>query len=131
MALFGKKENTEKKAPAKKAVKKAAAKKTAPESGFPNPKGELERMLKEPRITEKATLGIANSVYVFSVPQDATKPQVKKAVQAVYKVTPLKINIVNRKPRAILTRMRGGRGMKKGLKKAYVFLAKDDRIELI
>lgn len=134
MALFGSKKNTEeavKKTPAKKVAKKKAAPKKADVALFKNPEGKLERLLGKPRITEKATMAIAQSAYVFEVPQDATKPEIKKAVQAVYKVTPRKINIVVNQPRKTVSRMRGRRGTSSGLKKAYVYLEKDERIEII
>lgn len=132
MALFGGKKNTTaKKSTAKKAVKRAESRKTKPEGGYPNTEGRLFRYLREPRITEKGTLGIANSVYVFTVPDDATKIEVRKAVEAVYKVSPRKVNIVRIAPRAKVSRVRGIRGTKKGSKKAYVYLGKDERIELM
>jgi large subunit ribosomal protein L23 len=126
MALFGSKKNS---APAqKKTAKKTASKEAAV---FTNPEGSLERLLGRPRITEKATMAIAQSAYVFEVPRDATKPQIKKAVQAIYKVTPRKINIVSVAPRSTVSRMRGRRGVSPGLKKAIVYLTSGERIELI
>jgi ribosomal protein L23 len=45
-------------------------------------------------------------------------------------VTPVKVNIVNKKPRHYTSRMRGKDMMEKGMKKAYVYLKEGDRIDL-
>ena len=37
-----------------------------------------------PHITEKATLASENNAVVFKVANDATKPQIKEAVEAIY-----------------------------------------------
>jgi large subunit ribosomal protein L23 len=70
------------------------------------------------------------SGYVFEVAQDATKRDVLAAVKALYKVTPVKVNIVVKQPRAYVARFRNRRGMKSGMKKAYVFLKKGEKIDI-
>ena len=91
----------------------------------------VSSVLLRPRITEKATIQAEDNVYVFEVSSRATKREVKEAMLYVYKVHPVKVNIVNMAPRKIFSRMRGTRGQKKGLKKAYVYLKKDDRIQIV
>lgn len=129
MALFGSKKNTAKKAPAKKAAKKAPAKK-AKDVAF-DKEGKLERYVASPRITEKATYAIAKGCYVFVVPDDATKKEIAKAIEATFKVTPRQVNIVRIAPRKVVSRARNTRGTKSGHKKAYVFLAKGDKLDII
>lgn len=82
-----------------------------------------------PRITEKATQVADNNVYTFNIDVSATKTQVKEAIKALYKVTPVKINIVNIRARKVF--IRGKRGTEAGGRKAYVFLKKGDKIELM
>lgn len=117
-----KKDTTEKSedAKAKKVVKGAGANLTKAPSDI----------VKTPRITEKAVYMTVHHAYVFEVAQDATKRDVLQAVKALYDVTPRKINIVNKKPRAYVARFRNRVGTKSGMKKAYVFLNKGDKIDL-
>ncbi len=110
--------------PAKKDPKKAGAK------GAALTKSPV-RILKGQRITEKAAYATAQGVYVFEVAMDATKQDVAAVVKAVYKVTPKKVNIVRKEPRTFVARVRGRSGIKAGMKKAYVYLEKGDKIELI
>lgn len=68
----------------------------------------------KPRITEKAgVLSESAHTYTFEIPRTATKTQVAFAVKKNYKVTPLKVNVVN------LAKV----------KKAMVVLKKGDKIE--
>lgn len=85
--------------------------------------------IKNPRITEKATNMLEQSVYTFDVANSANKTQVKKAVFALYKVKPVKVNILAVPDRKTL--MRGKKSMKDGGKKAVVYLKKGDKIEFI
>jgi large subunit ribosomal protein L23 len=87
------------------------------------------RILKSPRITEKAVYMTMNHTYVFDVAQDATKRDIMTAIKALYDVTPRKVNIVNKEPRAYVARFRNRIGTKSGMKKAYVFLKKGDKID--
>lgn len=82
-----------------------------------------------PRITEKATQVAENNVYTFNIAPTATKTQVKEAVQKLYKVTPLKVNVVKIRARKVF--VRGKRGVTAGGRKAYVYLKKGDKIELM
>ena len=70
------------------------------------------------------------NVYTFEVHRDATKYQVRDAVKAFYNVTPVKVNIVNKKPAKRLQGSRGKMVHAKGMKKAYVYLKKGDSINL-
>lgn len=91
---------------------------------------DLSFVLKAPRITEKATDSIANSnAYVFDVSPRANKVLIAQAVKARYGVTPIKVNIVPVPSKKVFSR--GKRGVKSGGKKAYVYLKKGDKIELV
>lgn len=86
-------------------------------------------VLVRPHVTEKAAILAEKGTYVFEIAPDANKQEVARAVQGVYGVTPLRVNIVNL-PRTNVF-VRGKRGVKKGVRKALVTLALGDKIELI
>jgi large subunit ribosomal protein L23 len=122
MGLFGKKKDAKVSAPeAPKAEKVAVL--DAPAS--------VTDVILRPRVTEKAALLGERNVYAFEVKKGATKFEIRDAVKALYKVTPVRIRIVNKQPRHFMSRSRGRDMMEGGLRKAYVYLKKDDRIELV
>jgi len=145
MALFGKKENKDEKkdvvkkdapAPVAKKEKKEEkvvekkAKKPASDAGARMVKPPVH-IIKAPRITEKAVYMTMNHAYVFEVAQDATKNDVIAAIKALYGVTPRKVNIVRKKARRYVARFRNRKGIKSGMKKAYVYLKKGEKIDLV
>lgn len=85
----------------------------------------------KPRITEKAALLSDKNVYTFEIRKGATKFEVRDAIKALYNVTPVSVHIVNKQPRHSMSRARGRDMMEHGLRKAYVYLKKGDRIELV
>lgn len=89
---------------------------------------DIERILVRPRVTEKATISAENNVYVFDVALDANKIQIKEAVKHLYKVDPIKVNIVSIPAKKII--YRGKRGVKARGKKAYVYLKDGDKINI-
>lgn len=89
-------------------------------------------VLTRPRITEKATFLAGNDaggVYTFEVSSRANKALVSDAVKQLFKVTPVKVNIVNTKPKTVFKR--GKKGVVGGIKKAMVYLKKGDKIEFV
>ena len=87
-------------------------------------------VLKKPRITEKAAVvSSRNNVYVFEVEKNATKASVAASVRDVYKVTPLRVRVTPIPKKTVY--IRGKWGTKAGGKKAYVYLKKGDKIEVI
>ncbi len=84
--------------------------------------------IKKFHITEKAGLLNEGSAYVFQVTKTSTKKQIAKEVAALYKVTPVKVNIINVKPKFVFTK--GKLGKTNSLKKAYVFLKKGETIDI-
>ena len=87
-------------------------------------------IIKKPRITEKAGIkSESQNVYTFEVVSAATKKTISEAIQMIYKVTPIKVNIVNLPAKNVTAR--GKRGVKQAVKKALVFLKKGDKIAFI
>ncbi len=88
-------------------------------------------VLTRPRITEKATsLASADAgVYTFEVSARANKVLVADAIKKLFKVTPVKVNIINTKAKTVFRR--GKSGVVSGIKKAMVYLKKGDKIDLI
>jgi large subunit ribosomal protein L23 len=84
-------------------------------------------ILLRPRITEKASFVAEKNVYTFEVSPTATKGQVAEAIKAFYKFIPVRINIVKNPAKEVF--VRGKKGMKSGVKKAYVYLKAGDKIE--
>lgn len=128
MGLFSKK-TTEVKKDTKKAGKEVVvATKVSSGADAPVRKDYLQGVILRPRITEKATiLSEKNNVYVFEVNTKATKPLVEKAIRALYSVSPEKVTMVRNPAKSVV--VRGKPGMKGGVKKAYVFLKKGEKIE--
>lgn len=91
----------------------------------------LSTVIVKPRITEKAVRLGEQNVYTFIVRRDATKRDVMAAVKALYSVTPVNVNIVNKTPRQYKSRSKNRVLTEKGMKKAYVYLKKGDTISLV
>ncbi|MBP7804785.1 MAG: 50S ribosomal protein L23 [Candidatus Pacebacteria bacterium] len=89
-------------------------------------------IIKNPRITEKATLLIEKNAYTFDVAMNATKKEIMQAVKALYKVTPVEVRTLKVQARPVNPRGRRGKpGMTSVGKKAYVYLKKGDKIEVL
>ena len=81
-----------------------------------------------PVITEKSMANRQNNVYTFKVAKDATKTDIKKAVEEAFKVSVESVNTLNTKSK----RRRVGRysGRTKTYKKAIVTLESGSSIEI-
>ena len=119
MAFFSRKTSTKK---VKQTEKPSGAK---PAFSLPR---NLSSVLMRPHITEKAVGGSGKSVYTFIVHPSATKFEVRDAVKEVFKVTPVKVNIVKQSPRQYQSRAKGRTVKEGGIKKAYVYLKEGDSI---
>ena len=73
-----------------------------------------------PHITEKSTLLSEHNAVVFRVANDATKPQIKEAIEALYDRKVASVNTINRVGKARRTRF--GMGKRKDTKRAIVTL---------
>jgi large subunit ribosomal protein L23 len=81
-----------------------------------------------PVITEKATLASEANQVVFKVRRDATKPQIKAAVEQLFNVKVTGVNTLLRKGKTKV--FRGTRGVQQDVKRAIVTLADGDRIDV-
>ncbi|QZH74346.1 MAG: 50S ribosomal protein L23 [Erythrobacter sp.] len=74
-----------------------------------------------PHITEKSTMAGENNAIVFKVANDATKPQIKEAVEAIYDTKVLGVNTIVVKGKT--KRWKGKPYKRSDFKKAIVRLA--------
>jgi large subunit ribosomal protein L23 len=81
-----------------------------------------------PVITEKATLASESNQFVFKVARNATKPQIKAAIEHLFDVKVTAVNTLLRKGKRKV--FRGVRGRQQDMKKAIVTLADGDRIDM-
>ena len=88
-----------------------------------------QKVILNPRITEKGGILAADGFYTFDVDRKATKKQIANAVRKIYNVTPIRVNVVP--IRAKLVFSRGKLGKKSAGKKAYVQLKEGDKIEFV
>ncbi len=86
-------------------------------------------LILKPQVSEKAAYLADRGVYVFDVPVDANKVEVRKAVEALYKVDVTKV----RTERGLGKVVRRGRltGRRKNWKKALVEVKKGQSINLV
>lgn len=130
MALFSRKKEDEGQDQPQEKKEKAVSKVKAVNTALPTDRN-LSSVIIKPRVTEKAVGKSEQNVYTFVVRRDATKYDVRDAVKALYNVTPVKVNIVNKTPRQSMSRSRGRVISEKGLKKAYVYLKDGDSISVV
>ena len=81
-----------------------------------------------PVITEKATAASEANQVVFKVRRDATKPEIKAAIEELFKVKVVSVNTINRKGKT--KNFRGIKGRQQDVKKAIVRLAEGDKIDV-
>ena len=81
-----------------------------------------------PVITEKSSEASEANQVVFKVRLDATKPQIKDAVEKLFGVKVLAVNTLTRKGKTKF--FRGVKGTQKDTKKAVVKLAEGDKIDV-
>ena len=81
-----------------------------------------------PVVTEKSTNLSEQNKIVFKVPRVATKNNLKKNIEKIFKVNVTKINIINKQNRIKITR--GKKVRVSGFKKAIITLKKGQSIDL-
>ena len=81
-----------------------------------------------PVITEKATIASEFNKFVFKVRRDATKTEIKAAVERLFDVKVEGVNTLIRKGKRKV--FKGMRGQQSDMKKAVVTLAEGDRIDV-
>jgi large subunit ribosomal protein L23 len=92
------------------------------------PRERLYGVLLAPHITEKATMGSQYNQVSFSVAPDATKPEIKAAVEQLFNVKVKAVNTVVVKGKT--KRFRGIAGRRSDWKKAIVSLAEGSSIDV-
>jgi large subunit ribosomal protein L23 len=91
-------------------------------------KERLMQILLSPVVSEKSTIAAdAHRQYVFAVATDATKPEIRKAVEMMFNVKVDRVQVVNSKGKT----KKFGRlsGRRKDERKAYVRLAEGSDID--
>lgn len=88
----------------------------------------LYDVIRSPVITEKATMLSEYNQVSFRVAIDATKPQIREAVERLFDVKVTKVNTIRVKGK--VKRFRGRLGQRSDFKKAVVTLAEGNRIDV-
>ena len=84
--------------------------------------------IRNPIITEKATILSEQNKTVFKAHNKANKQTIKKNIEKLFKVDVIKVNIINQKTK--LKMRQGKKSYKSGYKKAIVTLKKGQSIDL-
>lgn len=86
-------------------------------------------LIKNPHLTEKASMLAEKGQYVFVVAKGATAPEVAKAITATYKVKVASVKMINTKPKP----KRIGRSLtvQPGFRKAIVKLQKGEKMDIL
>ena len=85
-------------------------------------------IIRSPVITEKATIQSEEDKVVFNVSKDATKPEIKAAVEALFSVKVKSVNTLVRKGK--VKRFKGIMGKQVDVKKAIVTLEEGQSIDV-
>ena len=91
-------------------------------------KERMYQTILSPLVTEKATALSEKSQVVFRVPLEATKPEIKAAVEGLFGVTVVAVNTLVVKGKS--KRFKGRPGQRSDWKKAMVRLAEGQSIDL-
>jgi len=90
----------------------------------------LLQVLVSPHVSEKSTQAAEQvNQHVFRVAPDATKQEVRQAVEKLFKVKVVAVQVVNMKGKS--KRFGARLGRRSGWKKAYVRLAEGDDINFV
>lgn len=117
MSLLSKKVKPAKAAGAAKPVKKAGVMATA----------RLYDVIERPIVTEKTTAAAEQNKVVFEISPTATKGDVKRAVESIFKVSVLKVNTINVEGKK--KKFKGRDGQRSDFRKAIVTLAAGSTID--
>jgi len=89
---------------------------------------ELYDVIESPLVTEKSQSGVEQNKVTFKVAPSANKIKVKLAIESIFGVSVVKVNVVVLKGKTKL--FRGKPGKRKDVKKAIVTLAKGQTIDI-
>ena len=85
-------------------------------------------VLRRPLVTEKSTMASEHNQVAFEVAIDATKPEIKAAVEGLFKVKVKAVNTLRQHGK--VKRFRGRLGRRSDVKKAYVTLEEGHSIDV-
>ena len=88
----------------------------------------MYELVRSPIITEKATLVSEHNQVMFRVPVDATKPEIRAAVEGLFNVKVTAVNTILQKGKT--KRWRGQPGRRNDVKKAVVSLDDGESIDI-
>lgn len=91
-------------------------------------KERMYDLIRSPVITEKATMGSEHNQVTFRVPLDATKPEIKAAIEGVFNVKVKAVNTLRQLGK--VKRFKGRIGKRVDIKKAMVTLAEGHSIDV-
>ncbi|MBC6427801.1 MAG: 50S ribosomal protein L23 [Cellvibrionales bacterium] len=87
----------------------------------------LFNIIRKPHISEKSALAEQANQHILRVATDATKSEIKAAVESIFNVSVRRVQVLNQKGK--IRRNRTGIGRQNGWKKAYVSLAPGQQID--
>ncbi len=87
----------------------------------------MYEVVRAPLITEKATMLSEKNQFVFKVAENATKPEIKAAIEALFNVKVTGVNTLITKGKT--KRFKGRLGVRSDVKKAFVTLAEGQSID--
>ena len=88
----------------------------------------MYEVIRRPLITEKATLISEHNQFAFEVSMDASKPEIRAAIEGIFKVKVTSVNTLIQKGKTKV--FRGRKGRRDDMKKAVVTLADGDSIDV-
>ena len=91
-------------------------------------RSRMYEVIRSPLITEKTTNGSEHGQVTFRVAMDATKPEIKQAVEGLFKVKVRAVNTVTVKGKSKV--FRGRSGVRSDWKKAIVSLVDGHKIDV-
>ncbi|OEJ65384.1 50S ribosomal protein L23 [Magnetovibrio blakemorei] len=91
-------------------------------------KERMFEVIRRPLITEKATLMSEHNQVAFEVSMDASKPEIRAAVEELFKVKVQGVNTLIQKGK--IKKFRGRPGKRDDMKKAIVTLSDGDSIDV-
>ena len=88
----------------------------------------MYEIIRNPVVTEKSTMRSANGQVTFKVPLDATKPNIRVAVETLFKVNVTNVNTLIQKGKT--KRFKGIKAFRGDQKKAIVTLKEGQTIDI-
>ncbi len=88
----------------------------------------LYEVIRRPVVTEKSTLGSEHNQVTFQVPLDASKPEIKAAIEELFGVKVKAVNTLRQKGKNKI--FRGRRGRRPDYKKAVITLVEGQTIDV-